>query len=270
VIDDSDAAADGHELDFATVVMVTKGQLKGRMFDYDDDNDTGEKAVLYCPNISEGVLRYSPEISKKWIRRPTLADLISRRQILQRQWIDAEFVRHNRNDGDWMLQDSIDTLLELILVERELFDRIHRAEMSGQFTSPSPVFVSYASHDSWFVGQLNAELIEHGIRPWTFEWDIDPGDNFTAKISDAIDASAVIMVVLSRSSLQSLWVRQEWTTALTLSFSKNKSVIPILLEDCEIPALLATVSYADFRQGFNQKAFDGLYRSLRKRLNVDE
>jgi len=42
---------------------------------------------------------------------------------------------------------------------------------------------------------------------------------------------------------------------------ENISLLPVLLEDCEIPPLLADIKFADFRSEFD-KGFSGLYSAI--------
>ncbi|MDB5073382.1 MAG: transrane sensor protein [Candidatus Eremiobacteraeota bacterium] len=235
------------------------------MFDYDDDSMSGKTAILYCPNMGEAQ-HGSVSVPKRWIREPTIAELLKRREFLMTQWHNDQKNRAARSARARSTKDSIDTLLELLLVERITFDRIHEAEMSAQFLPPSRVFISYASHDSWFVRRLNAELSKHNVRAWMYEWHISPGQNIPVEISNALDSSDVILVVLSPASIRSMWVRQEWTTALTASIDRGCLLIPILLDDCERPALLRPLRYVDFRENEFEQPFNELLRALNKRL----
>jgi hypothetical protein len=58
--------------------------------------------------------------------------------------------------------------------------------------------------------------------------------------------------VLSEASVKSEWVKRELNAALMKEL-KRKSVVvlPLLLQDCEIPPLVADKKYADFRQGYD-------------------
>jgi hypothetical protein len=69
-----------------------------------------------------------------------------------------------------------------------------------------------------------------------------------------------LAVVLSPRSIQSMWVRRELNAALAEELQKRGVfVLPILLEDCEIPLFLRDKLYADFRYQYS----DGLDAILR-------
>jgi TIR domain len=59
------------------------------------------------------------------------------------------------------------------------------------------------------------------------------------------------VIVLSQASVSSRWVEQELNAALTNQISGKGVVLPLLLEDCELPMLLRDRLYADFRADFD-------------------
>ena len=60
-----------------------------------------------------------------------------------------------------------------------------------------------------------------------------------------------LVIVLSQASVSSRWVELELNAALTNQISGKGVVLPVLLEDCEMPMLLRDRLYADFRTDFN-------------------
>jgi hypothetical protein len=60
-----------------------------------------------------------------------------------------------------------------------------------------------------------------------------------------------LVIVLSRASVSSRWVEEELNAALSNQISGKGVVLPVLLEDCELPMLLRDRLYADFRTDFN-------------------
>lgn len=58
-------------------------------------------------------------------------------------------------------------------------------------------------------------------------------------------------IVLSPSSVNSVWVRKELSAALIKELkSKSVVILPILLRDCDIPPLISDKRYADFRHDY--------------------
>jgi hypothetical protein len=126
-----------------------------------------------------------------------------------------------------------------------------------------PVFLSHSSQDKAFVERLAHDLIMRGVRVWYSEWEIKVGDSLLQKISDGIDSSGWLLVVLSSSSIQSEWVRRELNAALILELEQRRSVfvLPARIDDAEVPLLLREKLYADFR-GDYAHALEQLLRRL--------
>jgi hypothetical protein len=68
-----------------------------------------------------------------------------------------------------------------------------------------------------------------------------------------IEEADFVLVVLSENAIQSQWVKIEWQTKFWLEVSTtNTIVIPILIESCEIPALLKTKKYINFQNNYSE------------------
>jgi hypothetical protein len=111
------------------------------------------------------------------------------------------------------------------------------------------VFISYSHADSHFVDNLAGRLKETGVDVWIDKWMIKVGDSITGKINEGIGASDFLIIVLSRSSVKSKWVREELNTALVqnVEVEKGAFILPVLKEDCGIPSLLKHRKYANFK-----------------------
>lgn len=115
------------------------------------------------------------------------------------------------------------------------------------------VFISHASRDKPFVRKLVEELRKHHLKLWFDEQEIKVGDSIVSRISDGLRDSDYLMVILSRASVASRWVQAELNAALMNEISKKGSVVlPVLIEDCEMPVLLRSKLYADFRTSFEK------------------
>ncbi|MGB9180029.1 MAG: toll/interleukin-1 receptor domain-containing protein, partial [Pyrinomonadaceae bacterium] len=82
------------------------------------------------------------------------------------------------------------------------------------------------------------------------------------RISNGLDKATHLLVVLSKSSISKPWVKRELSSSLMRQLSNDSiKVIPILREDCAVPALLSDIKYADFRKDFNHglhEMFEGI------------
>ena len=115
------------------------------------------------------------------------------------------------------------------------------------------VFVCHNREDKPTAERIAVEMIRVGHEAFFDKWDIHPGDSLIEKISDGISDSSYLLVLLSKNSIKSNWVRRELEIALARQIAdKAITVIPCLLEDCEIPVFLQPISYADFRNSFER------------------
>src|SRR4051794_37626109 len=98
----------------------------------------------------------------------------------------------------------------------------------------SNVFISHSSHDKPFVRRLAVALLAEGIPVWLDNWKIALTDSLTDKIYDGIDESSIVVIVVSKNSIESGWVNRELNAALAKEDQVGrKFVIPIKLDDCK-------------------------------------
>lgn len=110
------------------------------------------------------------------------------------------------------------------------------------------VFVSYSSKDIDFVNWLVGRLQHEKINVWFDKFNLNLGDYIVDSINDAINRSDYFLFVLSKSSVNSVWVNREMNAAiLSIIQKRGTRVIPLLVEDCDIPNNLSMIKYADFR-----------------------
>jgi tetratricopeptide (TPR) repeat protein len=110
------------------------------------------------------------------------------------------------------------------------------------------VFLSHSSKDKPFVRDL-ADALEAGgeIKVWLDEREIDYGENIVLKIADGLDADFVLLI-LSPDSVDSKWVKEEWTDAYWDQVeSQHVKLAGVLYRDCRIPRLLRNKKYFDLR-----------------------
>lgn len=115
------------------------------------------------------------------------------------------------------------------------------------------VFISYSHNDGAFVETLCANLVKNKARVWIDTWELNVGDSIINKVQEAITVSSALLVILSVSSVQSSWCNKELNAGLMRELDEKKIlVLPILLENCDIPLFLREKKYADFRNDFDR------------------
>lgn len=115
-----------------------------------------------------------------------------------------------------------------------------------------PIFISYSHKDSQFADKLAHQLVQHDVRVWLDKWELHVGDSLISRIQQAITGASALLVILSRSSVSSPWCEKELNSGLLRELEERRVVVlPILLQDCQIPLFLREKLYADFRSDFD-------------------
>lgn len=113
------------------------------------------------------------------------------------------------------------------------------------------VFISYSSKDASEARRLSRELTRNGIKSWIDEYEILPGDSITQKISEGLNQSDHLIVLLSRSSTQSHWVKSEIQAIISRNHDASAiRIIPVKIDDVEVPAFLEGFNYVDLRDDY--------------------
>lgn len=99
------------------------------------------------------------------------------------------------------------------------------------------VFVSYAGEDKErFVLGFSKKLRERAVDAWVAEWEIAAGDSVVRRIFDeGLGRADAVIIVLSRYSVDKPWVRAELDVAKVREIEESTRLIPILIEECEVP-----------------------------------
>jgi len=115
------------------------------------------------------------------------------------------------------------------------------------------VFISHSSVDKPFVDRLVTDLANRQIPVWYDKLEMTVGDSVPGNINEGFGTSKYFLIVLSKSSVSSPWVREELNAALMRQVAKGGTfVLSVLLEDCDVPPLLQHRRYADFRSDYER------------------
>ncbi|MCA9908548.1 MAG: toll/interleukin-1 receptor domain-containing protein, partial [Anaerolineae bacterium] len=101
------------------------------------------------------------------------------------------------------------------------------------------IFISYSRRDTDYARKLAESLRDHGFDIW-FDEHIEYGANWEMAIFRAIDACAVLVVLMSPDSAASEWVQRE----VAYAERRKKPIYPLLLEGEEFPRFVLT-QYVD-------------------------
>lgn len=107
-------------------------------------------------------------------------------------------------------------------------------------------FVSYNRHDKAWAEWIAWILEESGYTVVIHAWDFRLGGNFVLDMHDAIDNTRRTIAVLSPNYLKSEFAQPEWAAAFVQDpKGKNRTLIPVRVEACELTGLLRALVYMD-------------------------
>lgn len=111
------------------------------------------------------------------------------------------------------------------------------------------VFISHTAADKPFVRRLAARLEKSHFPVWLDEHDLIAGDPLPESIGKALQAAKVVLVVVSKASVASKWLRYELNVATERMIKGECRVIPIVIDETPLPAEVRGLLYADCRKG---------------------
>lgn len=128
----------------------------------------------------------------------------------------------------------------------------------------SKVFLSHSHEDKLFVQRLATDLRHKGHIVWIDEAEIKVGDSLIEKIREGINNVDYVVAVISQSSIQSEWVKRELDVAINIEIEQKKVfVLPILIDNVDLPGFLKGKLYADFRSNdFYEKELGKMLQKL--------
>lgn len=111
--------------------------------------------------------------------------------------------------------------------------------------------MSYSHRDHELAKAISERLTNDGHEVW-IDWEqLKPGDNISQLLQAGISAADAIVIAISKNSLHSEWVQREFAAiALQQISTREQRIIPIRLDDCEVPSYLADRLYIDFSLDF--------------------
>jgi TIR domain/SIR2-like domain len=114
------------------------------------------------------------------------------------------------------------------------------------------IFISHSHRDKEAVDLIAENLASAGHSIWIDRQQLQPGDSISSKIQEGLERADAIIFVISSNALRSEWVQREFVTVVLQQISKQQQrIIPIRLDECEVPSYLADRLYIDFASDFS-------------------
>ena len=111
-------------------------------------------------------------------------------------------------------------------------------------------FISHSSKDKKFVNEITNKLQKQNV--WYDTWDLDVGDVLSDKIEEGIDESKNFLIILSKNSIDSSWVKYELNMAL-IKYLENEDyrLIVARIDDVQVPLRLKPFLRVDISSSKN-------------------
>ena len=132
------------------------------------------------------------------------------------------------------------------------------------------VFLSYTTNDQITVKAFAEVLRSKGLTPWIDQEQIVAGQSILENVSRGLQSANCLALFMSKYSMKSKWVQQELNIVMASRLSSRKNgpiIIPILLEDMDVPAILRDVKYIDLRDGDIERAVQECSLAIQRHLN---
>lgn len=119
----------------------------------------------------------------------------------------------------------------------------------------SDVFVSYSREDQEVARRFAASFEREGFSVW---WDqaLSPGEAFDQVTEQAFESARAVVVLWSKTSVNSRWVRAEATQA-----HANQRLLPVMIEACRRPIMFELTHTADL-SGWDGDVRDPAWQSV--------
>ncbi len=110
------------------------------------------------------------------------------------------------------------------------------------------IFVSYNHNDQDLIDMIARRLeVEFGRDNIFYDgWSIQPGESIIGQMDYGLEKYSTFFFMLSSDSLKSKMVTKEWQAALIRQLHNDDlKFIPVRIDDCKPPAILADQLYID-------------------------
>lgn len=125
------------------------------------------------------------------------------------------------------------------------------------------IFLSHSSMDIDFTTELHGLLEQAGFNVWYDEKKLTSNTHLLSDLPKYISNSESFIVILSKNSCSSMWVQDEYGYAREqLNKKELKAIIPIVIDECDIPGFYNNYKWIDCREGLSPMAFFGVLSGL--------
>lgn len=121
-------------------------------------------------------------------------------------------------------------------------------------------FISYSRINQQFAIRLACELKSAGFSVWMDQFDIPTGSRWDEEIEKALHECQIFLFIMTPDSVSSENAKDEVGYAI----DHGKHILPVLLENCEVPLRLRRLQHVDFTRKSFDEGIDSAKRLLSK------
>ena len=111
-----------------------------------------------------------------------------------------------------------------------------------------PIFISHTPEDKRFADNLVIQLARHNVNVWIDLWQLADGDSLSKKIIEEVHGTSALLVILSKESTATEWCKSDLSAEKLRELDgRNVVVMPVMVENCDIPEFARDKLFADFR-----------------------
>jgi hypothetical protein len=199
-------------------------------------------------------------LGDSYIQNATLDDLVAIRDELKSKENEVVVLQSRLADITTYYEDRL----------KKVETRITNLESIPIVERPLKVFLCHSSSDKPYVRKIYEYLTElPNVDPWLDEKKLLPGDDWQLEIENAVRTSDVVLVCLSKMSINKEgFVQKEIKYALDVADEKPAGtifIVPLKIEECLVPKRLSQFQWLDY---FADDANEKLLKSLEKRART--
>lgn len=138
------------------------------------------------------------------------------------------------------------------------------------------IFLSHSSRDKGIVEKFYLALTNSNFNLWFDKIDIVPGETIINRVNEGIENAQLLLLFISKNSVTSSWVHYEWQTYISNKLFEGKSIfiMPIILEEVEMPTSLKHYKYVSLKNISEEDAIDEICESItliqKRILNIEK
>jgi len=133
---------------------------------------------------------------------------------------------------------------------------------------PLKAFLCHSKRDKKAIRRLYTKLVRDNVKVWFDEKELLPGESWALLIQSNVQDSDVVLICLSHAAINNKgYIHKEIQLALDIAQLQPEGsifIVPVRLEECEIPQRLQKYQWSNL---FQRGGYARLLSSLKERAS---